>query len=47
MCSSDLCGAKLDVPVYRFLKDPIIRAFGSDYYKELEKIAPEIEQIEP
>ena len=41
------CGAKLDVPVYRFLKDPIIRAFGSDYYKELEKIAPEIEQIEP
>ena len=38
---------KLNVPVYKFLKEPLIRAFGEDYYQELELVAPEIEQIEP
>jgi hypothetical protein len=32
------CGAKLDVPVYRFLKDALIRAYGEDWYAELEEI---------
>ena len=41
------CGEALNIPVYRFLKAPIIRAFGEDYYKELEAIAPEIENIDP
>ena len=41
------CGEKLDVPVYKFLKEPLIRAFGKAYYEELELVAPEIEQIEP
>jgi hypothetical protein len=26
------------VPVYRFLKEPIIRAFGNDFYNELESV---------
>lgn len=30
------CGAKLDVPVYKFLKDPLIRKYGKDWYKQLE-----------
>lgn len=30
------CGKKLDVPVYKFLKTPLIRKFGKDWYKELE-----------
>ncbi|MEY3049845.1 MAG: hypothetical protein RL365_1883 [Bacteroidota bacterium] len=41
------CGEKLNVPVYKFLKEPLIRAFGKAYYDELELVAPEIEQIEP
>jgi len=40
-------GEKLKVPVYKFLKEPLIRAFGKAYYEELELVAPEIEQIEP
>lgn len=30
------CGDKLDVPVYKFLKEPIIRAFGEEFYTELD-----------
>jgi hypothetical protein len=29
------CGEKLDVPVFRFLKEPITRAFGEEFYEEL------------
>jgi len=36
------CGEKLEVPVYRFLKDPLIRAFGDDFYKELTFFDAEI-----
>jgi len=32
-------GEKLDVPVYKFLKEPLIRKYGKDWYKELEKSA--------
>ncbi len=38
------CGKKLDVPVYRFLKEPLIRKFGKEWYKELEKSARILEQ---
>lgn len=41
------CGSQLNIPVYQFLKDPIIRAFGSEYFQELEKVAPEIEALNP
>jgi hypothetical protein len=30
------CGAKLDVKVFRFLKEPIIRKFGEEFFRELE-----------
>lgn len=33
------CGKKLDVPVYKFLKEPLIRKYGKNWYKELEKSA--------
>ena len=36
------CGEKLDVPVYKFLKEPLIRAFGPEFYKELEIVAKEL-----
>ena len=29
------CGSKLEVPVYAFLKEPLIRKYGEDWYKEL------------
>jgi hypothetical protein len=29
------CGDQLNVPVYRFLKTPIIRAFGEEFFNEL------------
>lgn len=32
------CGAKLDVPVYRFLKDALVRAYGQEWYDELDEI---------
>ena len=32
------CGAKLDVPVYKFLREPLIRAFGEAFYADLEGI---------
>jgi hypothetical protein len=36
------CGEKLDVPVYKFLKEPLTRAFGPEFYKELEIVAKEL-----
>lgn len=37
------CGEKLDVPVYKFLKEPLIRAFGPKFFQELEVVASELE----
>ncbi|MBS1650696.1 MAG: DUF3109 family protein [Bacteroidetes bacterium] len=33
------CGEKLNVPVFKFLKEPIERKFGKNWFKKLEKIA--------
>ena len=33
------CGNKLDVPVYKFLKEPLIRKFGEKWYKTLVQSA--------
>lgn len=38
------CGEQLNVPVYRFLKEPITRAFGEAYYTELTEVASAWEQ---
>ena len=32
------CGAKLDVPVFRFLKDALTRQYGAEWYAELEEV---------
>jgi hypothetical protein len=37
------CGEKLEVPVFRFLKEPLIRAFGPEFYKELELVSRELD----
>ena len=40
---SDACtfGKELKIPVYKFVKDALIRKFGENWYLELEKIAKE------
>ena len=37
----DACslGSELQVPIYKFVKEALIRKFGEDWYMELEKIA--------
>ncbi|WP_372474578.1 DUF3109 family protein [Capnocytophaga sp. ARDL2] len=39
----DACslGKELQVPVYKFLKAPLIRKYGEDWYSELETVATE------
>lgn len=37
------CGAELDVKVYKFLKEPLIRAYGEEFFAELEIIDRELE----
>jgi hypothetical protein len=32
------CGSKLQVPVYKFLKEPLIRKFGPEWYSDLEEV---------
>ncbi len=34
--SARACGKKLGIPVYKALKDPIIRRFGEEFYQALE-----------
>ena len=38
---NDACtlGKELKIPVYKFVKDALIRKFGKDWYEELEKVA--------
>ncbi len=38
-------GEELDLPVYKFLKDPLIRVYGKKWYKEVEKAAGEIKKL--
>ena len=35
-------GKSLDLPVYRFLKEPLIRRFGQEWFAELENIVREL-----
>jgi Protein of unknown function (DUF3109) len=32
------CGSKLQVPVFKFLKEPLVRKFGEQWYAELSEI---------
>ncbi len=40
----DACslGKELEVPVYKFVKEALVRKFGQDWYDELEKVAEEL-----
>ena len=40
------CGKKLGVPVYKALKEPIIRRFGEEFYKALEAAEEYIKESE-
>jgi hypothetical protein len=46
LCGDDACslGKELEVPVYKFVKEALIRKFGEDWYMELEKVAQEIKK---
>lgn len=35
-------GAELKVPIYKFVKESLIRKFGEEWYAELEKVAEEL-----
>jgi hypothetical protein len=35
-------GAELEVPVYKFVREALVRRFGQDWYDELEKVAAEL-----
>lgn len=38
------CGDRLEVPVYKFLKGPLIRKYGSDWFDALEAVAAELKK---
>ena len=42
----DACslGKELQVPVYKFVKQALIRKFGEDWYSELEKVATNLQK---
>lgn len=37
-------GRELNLPVYRFLREPLIRRFGEAWYRELETVAEEFQR---
>ncbi|NMH24779.1 DUF3109 family protein [Flavobacterium solisilvae] len=41
---NDACtlGKELQVPVYKFVKEALIRKFGAEWYSDLEKVAEEL-----
>ena len=39
-----LLGQKENLPVYKFLKEPLIRKFGEDWYAELELVVEEMKK---
>ena len=45
---ADACtlGEALKVPVYKFLKDPLIRSYGKEWYDKLEREVKELNQEE-
>lgn len=41
---AEVLGEKMGRPVYKFLKNPLIRRFGENWYKELEQAALQLEE---
>jgi hypothetical protein len=45
MCNpACILGKKLKVPVYKFLKEALIRKYGEDFYNALDEVAIEYYQ---
>lgn len=42
--AAEVLGKKVGVPVYKYLKEPLIRRFGADWYDSLEEVAIEWEK---
>ena len=44
---SDACslGKELKVPVYKFLKEPLIRKYGAEWYSALEEAVIELDKM--
>lgn len=42
--AATLMGEKKDMPLYRFLKEPLIRKFGEEWYEELQLVASELQK---
>jgi len=40
-------GGKLQVPVYQFLKEPLIRKFGTEWFEQLEIADTELKKAPP
>lgn len=41
------CGEALDVPVFRFLKEPIVRAFGAEFFDDLVQVEKSLQDVSP
>ncbi|MBO4443348.1 MAG: DUF3109 family protein [Bacteroidaceae bacterium] len=39
-----LKGRQAGIPVYRFLKEPLVRCFGEEWYRELETVVEELKK---
>lgn len=42
-----VCGAREKLPLYRFLREPLIRKYGAEWYSELELAAQHLESELP
>lgn len=42
--AAEVLGKKVGMPVYKYLKEPLIRRFGTDWYDSLEEVAIEWEK---
>ena len=42
-----LLGKEVEVPIYKFVKEALVRKFGNEWYSKLEKIASEFKKSEP
>jgi hypothetical protein len=40
-----VCGEKHQVPLFRFVKDALIRRFGQEWYDELETVDRELRRL--
>jgi hypothetical protein len=42
--AASILGKKLGLPVYKFLKEPLIKAFGQEWWDECDTVAEELKK---